>query len=248
MRICWGNTLNTVATFGVTMRVPLYIEFQGKKVAIIGGGGVGTLRARKFIEAGAEVTVYSLNFSKELLRLSRDGRVKLVKSPLEKLDFDKIASDFNLIVVAVGSKDFNDRIVEAARRNKALVNLANDAKMTEVVVPFEGIKNGVRFAVTTEGKSGVVARKVRDKFQRVLEEEEELFYFLDAMDYLKSYMKLRGVPINMRMKLYSVVSTNEEFIRLVKEEKVDEARKLAEKIVEECMSGKRSVDVGGIEF
>ncbi|MEM2190049.1 MAG: NAD(P)-dependent oxidoreductase, partial [Archaeoglobaceae archaeon] len=55
------------------MRVALFIEFEGKKVAVIGGGYVGTTRAKKFLETGAKVTVFSLNFSDELLKLSEEG-------------------------------------------------------------------------------------------------------------------------------------------------------------------------------
>jgi len=61
------------------MRIPLFIEFEGKRVLVIGGGGVGTLRAKKFLEAGASVKVLSLDFSDELKELSREGRVELVK-------------------------------------------------------------------------------------------------------------------------------------------------------------------------
>ncbi|WP_367834253.1 NAD(P)-dependent oxidoreductase [Vulcanisaeta sp. JCM 16159] len=43
------------------MRVPLFIEFSGRNVLIIGGGGVGTRRAIKFLLAGANVRVLSLN-------------------------------------------------------------------------------------------------------------------------------------------------------------------------------------------
>ncbi len=230
------------------MRIPLYIEFQGKRVAVIGGGGVGTLRAKKFLEAGASVTVFSLDFSDELERMAERGEVELVKKGIEELNFDELAQSYNVIVVAIASREYNRRILDAASRGKALVNLANDAAATEVVVPFEGGRKGIRFAVTTEGKSGVVARKVRDKFQKMLEEEEELFYFLDAMDYLKSYMKSHSVPVNLRMRLYSIVSNDKEFVRLVKEEKVEDARAYAEKLVEEYVSGKRKFDDGGIEF
>ncbi len=230
------------------MRIPLYIEFQGKRVAVIGGGGVGTLRAKKFLEAGASVTVFSLDFSDELERMAERGEVELVKKGIEELNFDELAQSYNVIVVAIASREYNRRILDAASRGKALVNLANDAAATEVVVPFEGGRKGIRFAVTTEGKSGVVARKVRDRFQKMLEEEEELFYFLDAMDYLKSYMKSHSVPVNLRMRLYSIVSNDKEFVRLVKEEKVEDARAYAERLVEEYVSGKRKFDDGGIEF
>ncbi len=230
------------------MRIPLYIEFQGKKVAVIGGGGVGTTRAKKFINAGADVTVFSLQFSEELQKLSEENKVKLVKTDVSELDFESVLEEFNLVVVAIGEKEYNEKILNIAKKTKTLVNLANDAEKTEVVVPFEGGKDGIRFAVTTEGKSGVVARKVKNAFQKMLEENDEIFYFLKAMDHLKKYMKAREIPINVRMKLYTAVSTDEKFRKLVSEEKVDEARKYAEELVEEYVSGKRELGSGGLEF
>uniref|UniRef100_A0A7C2NML7 precorrin-2 dehydrogenase n=1 Tax=Archaeoglobus fulgidus TaxID=2234 RepID=A0A7C2NML7_ARCFL len=230
------------------MRIPLYIEFSGKKVAVIGGGGVGTLRAKKFIEVGAEVTVFSNEFSDELRLMFERGEVNLVKASADELNFDEIARNFDLIVVAIGSKEFNEEIIKAASKYRAMVNLANDARKTEVVVPFEGGKDGIRFAVTTEGKSGVVARKVKELFQNVLEENEELVHFLKAMDHLKEYMKSNDVPVNLRMKIYPAVGSNEEFLKLVREGKVDEARKLAEKIVKDYVSGRKKAEEGGIQF
>ncbi|HDN73778.1 MAG TPA: bifunctional precorrin-2 dehydrogenase/sirohydrochlorin ferrochelatase, partial [Archaeoglobus sp.] len=170
------------------MRVPLYIELSDKKVAVIGGGNVGTNRARKFIEAGADVTVFSLEFTDELINLEKNNLVKLVRADVSDLDLDKIASEYYLIVVALNDREYNKRILRIARKYKTLINLANDADMTEVVVPFEGGKEGIRFAVTTEGKSGIVARKVRDMFQETLEKNEEIYYFLRAMEHLKKYM------------------------------------------------------------
>jgi len=122
------------------------------------------------------------------------------------------------------------------------VNLANDAERTEVVVPFEDEVEGIRFAVTTEGKSGIVARRVKEAFKRMLEEDEETIYFLKAMDHLKRFMKSHDIPVHLRMKLYFVISSDEEFRRLVKEGKVKEAQNLAERLVEEYVSGRRKID------
>jgi precorrin-2 dehydrogenase/sirohydrochlorin ferrochelatase len=231
------------------MRLPLYIDFEGKKVVVIGGGGVGTVRAKKFVEAGANVTVFSLEFSDELLRMSEDGKVSLVKADVGSINLDSILKDANLVVVAIGNKDYNRKIMEIAAKHKTLVNLANDADGTEVVVPFEGEKRGIRFSVTTEGKSGVVARRVRDAILRMLEEDEETFYFLNAMEHLKKYMKAKEIPVNVRMKLYSAVSTDTEFRKLVREERIDEARKYAEMLVEDYVSGKKDFRTkNGLEF
>ncbi len=119
------------------MRIPLYIEFEGKKVAVIGGGGVGTLRAKKFAEVGAEVTVFSKDFSDDLKIMAERGEVKLVESSVEELDFDDLARDFDLIVVAIGSKEFNERIIEAASRYRAMVNLATMQRKLRLLCPLK---------------------------------------------------------------------------------------------------------------
>lgn len=225
------------------MRIPLYIEFNGKNVLIIGGGGVGTSRAKKFIEAGANVKVLSLEFSDELKGLEKEGKVELIKgNAFDEKVLEPLIAWCNMVTVAIGNLEINDIVERIAKKYKVLVNLANDAERTEVVVPFEGEVEGIRFAVTTEGKSGVVARKVRDTFQRMLEEDDETIYFLRAMDHLKRYMKSKNVPVQMRMKLYFVISSDPEFRRLVKEEDIEGARLLAEKLVKEYLSGEREID------
>ncbi len=225
------------------MRIPLYIEFEGKRVLVIGGGGVGTSRAKKFLEAGARVRVLSLKFSDELRRLAEEGRVELIEGDAsdEKL-LRRLISESDLVVVAIPTLKLNDTITRIAKEHRVLVNLANDADRTEVVVPFEGEVEGIRFAVTTEGKSGIVARKVKEAFKKLLEEDEETIFFLKAMDHLKRFMKSHNVPVHLRMKLYFVISSDPEFRRLVREGRVEEAQNLAERLVEEYVSGKREID------
>lgn len=213
------------------MRIPLFIEFQGKRVAVIGGGNVGTSRAKRFLEAGAEVTVFSIEFSEELRKLEKEGKVRLVEKKVEEIGEE--LSEFDLLVVAIGDKSQNARFKELARKHKLLLNLANDANETEVVVPFEGGKNGIRFAVTTEGKSGVVARIVRDRFQKVLESDKTIFTYLAAMEHLKTFMKSKGIPIGIRMRVYAIAGSSEDLQRLSELGKVEEAKRLVERIAEE---------------
>ncbi len=222
------------------MRIPLFIEFEGKKVAVVGGGYVGTLRAKKFAEVGAEVTVFSLNFSEELLRLGREGKVRLVEKEASELGEE--LKEFDLVVLAIGDKSLNSKFKELSRKYRFLLNLANSAEETEVVVPFEGGKDGIRFAVTTEGKSGVVARKVRELFQSVLERDETLFVYLSAMEHLKKYMKEKEFPVNVRMKIYSILGSSEELMKIAESRDLAEAMRFVERVAEE-----KARELGGVE-
>ncbi len=225
------------------MRIPLFLELEGKNILIIGGGGVGASRAKKFLEAGATVRVLSLAFNDELKELEKKGKIELIEgNAFDRDRLEELIASSDLVTVAIPSLEINDTVVEIAKKHKTLVNLANDANRTEVVVPFEGEVEGIRFAVTTEGKSGVVARRVRDSFRRMLEEDEETLYFLKAMYHLKQYMKANNVPVRLRMKLYFVIAANPEFRRLVREEDMKGVRKLVEELVEDYVSGKKEID------
>lgn len=222
------------------MRIALFIEFEGKKVAVIGGGYVGTTRAKKFSEMGAKVTVFSLNFSEELLKLGQEGKIKLVKKEASELDEE--LKGFDLVVVAIGDKKLNPKFKDLAKKYRFLLNLANDAEETEVVVPFEGGKDGIRFSVTTEGKSGVVARKVRELFQKVLENDKTIFVYLNAMEHLKKFMKQKEIPVNVRMKIYSIIGSSSELMKIAESGDLEEAKKFVERIAEQ-----KAKELGGVE-
>ena len=229
------------------MRIPLYIDFKGKNVLIIGGGGVGTSRARKFRETGANVRVLSLNFSEELENMD----VELVTGDARNSDFlEEHVKWCDLVTVAIPDVGVNDTVIELARKHRALVNLANDSERTEVVVPFEGEIEGIRFAVTTEGKSGIVARVVRDRIAEMLENDEETINLLRAMDFLKRYMKENEIPVDVRMKMYFAISSDDSFKKLVKEGKIREAKDFALRYLNEYLEGRREIgdDVVRINF
>lgn len=220
------------------MRLPLYIEFSGKKVAIIGGGDIGSFRAKKFADAGAEVTVYSLEFSSELIQLEKLGKVKLISANAGDLDYEKVLPNYDLVVVALADKSLNNRIIEVARKFKVLVNVANDANVTEVVVPIEGKVGEIRFAVTSEGKSSIAARKAKEIIEETLKRREDLKCLLEVMDFVKCYMKRLNLPVDVRMKVYSRLSGDENFLKLIDDSKKDEAKEYAKEYVSKFMAGK----------
>ena len=200
---------------------------------------MGTSRAKKFLNAGAVVRVLSLDFSDELRGLD----VELVRGDArDRAILEEHIRWCDLVTVAIPDTGINDTVIELAREYRVLVNLANDAERTEVVVPFDGEVDGIKFAVTTEGKSGVVARAVRDRFLQILRKDEEILNLLKAMDFLKRHMKENDVPVSVRMKMYFAISSDEEFRRLVSEGRVEDAKEFALRYLREYLEGKRSVD------
>ena len=219
------------------MRLPLYIEVKGKNILVIGGGREGTRRAKKFFNAGANVKVLSLEFSDELLKFS--DSIELIHGDAGDHDLlEKLIANSYIVVVALSTKKLNKNIIEVAKKYGVMVNLTNDAVETEVVVPFETMVDGLRIAMTSEGKSDLVVKEALKRVVNFLHGEKEIFYLLDLMWYLKKYMKSNGIPFEIRRILYHEVFDDSMFRKLALEGRSEDAKERLKEIVRVRVSGK----------
>ncbi|MGC8571196.1 precorrin-2 dehydrogenase/sirohydrochlorin ferrochelatase family protein [Caldivirga sp.] len=197
-------------------RVPLFIEFSDKRVLVIGGGYVGTRRALKFSEAGAYVTVIALKPSSELIRANSTSNIDLIIADAGMFNYSRVIGVINLLVYAIPTNtELKNRLRKMIKDRRVLFNDATNANETEVVVPFEGEVNGIRFAVTTEGKSGVAASIVRDYLQAELA-KSELHPLINAWYEVKQLIKKRVNDPHVRMSIYFELKYDENFIELAR--------------------------------
>ncbi|WP_069807277.1 precorrin-2 dehydrogenase/sirohydrochlorin ferrochelatase family protein [Vulcanisaeta thermophila] len=206
------------------MRVPLFIDFSGRNVLIIGGGAVATRRALKFLKAGANIRVIGLSISEELIRLSREGKVEVIVGDAgddELLRRNMAWAD--LVVIATNDPGVNEKVRNVAREMRKLFNDATNAEETEVVVPFETEVNGLRIAVTTEGLSGVVARRALKRIREVIEGDTELMNMARVWYAVKHEIKSSVGDVKVRLKLYFDLDSDEKFNELARKGLVREA-------------------------
>ena len=138
------------------MFYPLFLNLKGKKALVVGGGRIGTKRALTLNKYGADVTVVSKEFSKELIK---DHRIKLIKKDLLK---DKIRLDrFFLVVTATNNPNVNDRISKLAKRNGILTNRADNHKEGDVVFRMTTKVKGHVLAFTTLGENPKVSKRIK---------------------------------------------------------------------------------------
>ncbi len=213
------------------VRIPLFIEFSGKKVLVLGGGYTATKRVEKFLSAGSHVIVIAMDASRELRGLGAQGDVDLIIGDLRLMDLNFIARGFDLVVYAVPDEGLRATARRAAAAGNALFNDATNAEETEVVVPFEGEYMGVRLAVTTEGKSGVAARAVRDYLVNVLEGSGDMASFITAWYAAKEKIKKEVASPSRRMQLYMRLRDDDAFKSLAKSGRVDDVLKYVDEAI-----------------
>ncbi len=202
------------------MRVPLFIEFSGKNVLVIGGGQVGTKRAKKFAEAGANVVVISKEFTKELEELQSIGKVKLVKMDLTNpSDISNLHNWIiwaDLVIYTIPDDSLAFLIKSLCTTYRKLFNDATSVERTDVVIPMEGKVDGIRIAVTTEGKSSVLARVIVNELSRYIDNNLELKNLAEAWFKVKEYLKSNIKDRRLRMVIYYELSNDEKFNEIAK--------------------------------
>ena len=216
------------------MKLPLFIEFNGLKVLVVGGGNVGTRRALKFLNAGAEVKVVSTAFSSELEKqAANNNRLSLrnlhVKTGEEAREFINWA---DIVVVATNDSRINRNILFTARSMGKLVNNATDSENTDIVVPFELNIEGLRIAVTSEGKAGVVARKAMERIKKSLEKDVELKTMMKAMSRAKKYLKENIEDPKRRIPIYFIIEEDGLFKKYCREGLEEKAWLRAKEIID----------------
>ncbi len=216
------------------MRVPLFIEFSGRNVLVIGGGEVGTKRARKFLEAGANVVVLSKEFSQELRHLASQGKIMLV--PIDLTEPDSIpALSFwivwaDLVIYTVPDDKLAMIVRSLCKIHRRLLNDATSAERTDVVIPMESRVDNIRIVVTTEGRSSILAKMVLSELSRYIENNNELKNYARAWFSVKDFLKKNIPDRKLRMRIYYELSSDPVFNDLARRSPEEALQYVCEKV------------------
>lgn len=163
--------------------IPLLVDFSQKKIAIFGGGDVGSRKAAFFAQEGS-VIVYSRSFSSAMMNLP----VTRITIDLDEIPDEKLSSLLEGIfcaVAATSDPNLNNRIGKVCRRKSILFNNA-DGEKGDFLIP--SVVKGEHFllAVSTGGASPAVSRFIRMHL-------EETLPYLDRMiiiqERLRAYLQ-----------------------------------------------------------
>lgn len=187
------------------MHMPLYIDVEGKRVAIFGAGMVGERRARLFLDHGARVTIAAKELGEEVREMAKRGLVEVVQLELPG-DEDKARRLIRgswLVVVATSSPEANRIITRIAREEGVMVNNATNSMEGDVIVPFTAkVWDRLHLAATSLGETGIGARTALEEAARCLEERKDLETLYRVMARVKRAMKEAISSPRERLRLY----------------------------------------------
>jgi precorrin-2 dehydrogenase/sirohydrochlorin ferrochelatase len=203
------------------------LNLVDKRVVVIGGGTEGSRKIRGLLGQNCKITVISNRLNRYLTGLKKEGKIEVVKMKLKDASIlDNYKNQF-LVLAATNDRMLNRKLVEKGRSMGSFVYAADDPQFSDFsytsIINIEGI---LQVAISTYGKSPIMARKLRIKLQRILHriikksdiENTKLQEFarLAAKNRLKTTEKRKQF-------LYSLIS-DKNIQNLINENRVEDAK------------------------
>ena len=134
---------------------------------MVGGGSVAERKVGMLLEHQASVTVISQTLSRGLQHLADQGAIQTITRNYQAGD---LKGAF-LVIAATDDPSINADVAGRGRKQRALVNVVDDPKASDFIVPSMVRRGDITIAISTAGKSPALARKLRTLLETTLPAE-----------------------------------------------------------------------------
>jgi precorrin-2 dehydrogenase/sirohydrochlorin ferrochelatase len=163
---------------------PVYLNLNGFKSLVVGGGKVAERKAKALVKSGAKVVVVSPQLTEWMEQAGTDGIITLVRRNYITTDLE----DAFLVIGATDNSEVNKRVADECRERNILVNVVDGLADSNFIVPAVLRQGSLSISISTDGKSPMLARRIR--------EELELRFGSEYDEFLELMGNVREVIIN----------------------------------------------------
>jgi precorrin-2 dehydrogenase/sirohydrochlorin ferrochelatase len=166
---------------------PIFLNIQGKNCVVIGGGNVALRKVKVLLDCGANVKMICPKPHPEIVKLSKKRAIHFIQRDYEKEDLRDAAIAFACTDV----KKVNRKVAVDAKEAGVLVNVADDPRPSDFIIPSFFRKGNLTVAISTAGVSPALARKIRTKLEKSF--GKEYGPLLSIIGEIRSAIKKRGI-------------------------------------------------------
>jgi len=136
---------------------PLLLNLEDRPVLVVGGGFIGSRKARMLAEYGARVRLVAREASPEARELAAQGVVELCERPFEPSDLD----DPLVVVAATGDEALHRRIKEECDRRRIPCNVVDVPDLCSFIVPAIIRRGELMVTISTDGLCPGYSKRLR---------------------------------------------------------------------------------------
>ncbi len=148
---------------------PIFIQTEKIEILIIGGGFVATEKISFLLKnsPNAHITVVAKEISEELKSHCLScSTIRLIEKEFEQSDIENQP----IIIAATSDTALNETIYQAAKTKNRLINVADTPELCDFYLGSIVTKGDLKVAISTNGKSPSLSKRIRELFEDVLPE------------------------------------------------------------------------------
>lgn len=180
---------------------PIFLKVSKLNVMIIGGGTVGFEKLSFLLKSSpnANVVVAAKDFSEELIQLAKKYKIPLMWRPYSK----NLLHKQHMVIAATNDHEVNKEIHKDAHDKQLLINVADTPDLCDFYLGGIVTKGNVKVAISTNGKSPTMAKRLRQFFEEIIPENID-----DLVENLNLYRKtLKGTFTDKVSKLNTITQS-----------------------------------------
>ena len=152
-------------------RYPIFLELEGRRAVVIGGGSVAVCKVQTLLSAGARIVVVAERIDDMMTALCAGTDVEIVKSQYSK----NYLTSAILAIAATNINELNKKIYKDCQELDILCNVVDVPELCDFYVPAVVKRGNLQIAIGTDGSSPAYAGHIRKKLEKVFTERHGQF-------------------------------------------------------------------------
>lgn len=180
---------------------PIFLKTETARFLIVGGGKVGLEKTLTLLKQNPDVaiTLVSPELHPELSAVvARNVNVEAIVREFEPQDLS--LADF--VIIATANTELNKGIREQAKAKGLLVNAADQPALCDFYLGSIVNKGSLKIAFSTNGKSPVLARRLREYFEQVIPDEVDT-----SIEQLNALRNAHSGDFSAKLKMLNRITT-----------------------------------------
>ncbi|AZA76631.1 ABC transporter permease [Chryseobacterium sp. G0186] len=165
---------------------PIFLKLENLSLLIIGGGKIALEKLESVLgnSPGTSIRLVAREIIPEVKGLQGQfTNITLHERAYNEDDF----KDTDLAIIAVNDIELAAQIREAAQQRNVLVNVADKPDLCDFYLGSIVKKGSLKIAISTNGKSPTIAKRLRETFTETIPDEMDLV--LDNMHNIRNQLK-----------------------------------------------------------
>ena len=147
-------------------QLPLFLNSAKLRCLMVGGGSVAARKLETLLKHGVTCHIIAKSVNEEVQRLADENDLSIEERSFAPFDLD----DVNLVIAATNDREVNAHIAAACASRSVMVNVVDDYDLSTATFPAIVNRSPVLVAVSTDGRSPTLARRIKSKLEGHLSE------------------------------------------------------------------------------